>query len=76
MVLLPPQTQNANPCLQGSGPFASSIFIAESAKAATVLTLWVSHPVAPPPPLPLPARGREKSLTMTCDALQTRTKVR
>ena len=23
---LPPQTQNANPCLKGSGPFASSIF--------------------------------------------------
>jgi hypothetical protein len=22
---LPPQTQNANPCLKGSGPFASSI---------------------------------------------------
>jgi hypothetical protein len=24
-MVLPPQTQNANPCLQGSGPFASSI---------------------------------------------------
>ncbi len=25
MVVLPPQTENANPCLKGSGPFASSI---------------------------------------------------
>jgi hypothetical protein len=30
MVLLPPQTQNANPGLQGSGPFASSIEKLES----------------------------------------------
>jgi hypothetical protein len=25
MVVLPPKTQNAYPCLKGSGPFASSI---------------------------------------------------
>src|SRR5687768_16278696 len=30
MVGLPPQTQNANPCLKGSGPFASNIFFGAS----------------------------------------------
>ena len=30
MVGLPPQSQNANPCLNGSGPFASSIFFEAS----------------------------------------------
>ena len=32
MVVLPPQSQNANPCLNGSGPFASSIFFGASPK--------------------------------------------
>jgi hypothetical protein len=34
MVGLPPQTQNANPCLKGSGPFASSIFFGASPNRA------------------------------------------
>ena len=35
MVLLPPQPQNANPCLQGSRSFASSIVYDESTRSNT-----------------------------------------
>ena len=51
MVLLPPQPQNANPCLQGSRSFASSIEKVESSvvkeeasHAQTPQTLYAGIP--------------------------------